>query len=288
MKKLFSNYLAESATKAVLYEVSTSPKPGLVDRHSNGAHKDMDFFTFMSSSSAISGGFLSISEASSKFDGSNAKELLSIIRPIGVEMEKSMFKATNGVNTHKGIIFSLGIICAAAAQIGKKNNYGKIYAEEISDYTVKITEGISKELELARVKSVNTKGEEIFFKYGVKGIRGEVESGFQTVLKTGLDELRNSYYTFSSKNDLFIQTLFRIMSVCEDSNIIARHVPETLNEVQEIAKEFLDSGGMNNKNAIIKVKSLDELFIKRNISPGGSADLLAVSIMLGLLENIIN
>lgn len=287
MNKLYSNYLAESATKAVLFEVSTSPKPGLVDRHNNGAHKDMDFFTFMSSSSAISGGFLKIAEASERFDGINKNELLNIIRPIGIEMEKSMFKATNGVNTHKGIIFSLGIICAAAAQIGKKNNYNKIYAEEISEYTMMMTEGLTKELETSRFSSSITKGEEIYHKYGIKGIRGEVESGFQSVLKSGLDELRNSYYTFNCKNDLFIQMLFRIMSVCEDSNIISRHVPETLYEVQEIAKDFIESGGMNNEDGIIRVKSLDQLFISRNISPGGSADLLAVSILLGILEKII-
>jgi len=278
----YHEYIAQLAGKSVLYEVSTSPKPGLVDRHSNGAHTDMDFFTFMASSSAIHKGFYDITEASSNFDG-RPKELLSLLRPIGIKMEEAMFKATENVNTHKGIVFSLGLVAAAAVQVQPLEQNRE---KHISEYIMKMTEGISKELFVPE-KKIKTNGEIIFETFGFKGIRGEVESGFPTVFNSGLDELRNSYYTFECKNDLFIQTLFRIMSVCEDSNIISRHEPETLIEVQAMAKKFLESGGMHQEDGILQVKDMDNLFIKRHISPGGSADLLAVTIFLGLLENII-
>lgn len=286
MEKNFSNYVSMLATKSILYEVSTTPKPGLVDRFNSGAHSDMDFFTFINSSAAISYGFYEIAEVSKNFDGKNPIDLFNKIRPIGIKMESDMLNSTGGINTHKGIIFSLGLVCSAASTLNSNSKLETIRAENIAEYVSKMTNGLTKELEYKK-KSSLTNGEKIFKSYGIKGIRGEVESGFSTVFKTSLDELRKSYYTFSNKNNLFIQMLFRLMAECEDSNIISRHNPETLYEVQEMARKFLFSGGMYKPSGISKVKELDTLFIKRNISPGGSADLLAVSIFLGLLEKLI-
>lgn len=287
MEKTFSTHIASLALKSVLYEVSTSPKPGLVDRFTSGAHTDMDFFTFMSSSSALSKGFHDICDYSRGFKGRPA-ELLDGIRPIGIEMEKSMFKATEGVNTHKGIVFSLGLVVAAAVQVNKKET---CTPEAIAEYVKVMTEGLTQELTQRKNHEILTQlsnGEKIYETYGFKGIRGEVEAGFPTVLKTGLDALRNSYYTFDCKNKLFIQTLFVLMTVCEDSNIISRHDPETLFEVQAMAKDFIESGGMHQGDGLTQVEEMNRLFTQRHISPGGSADLLAVTIFFGLLENIIS
>lgn len=283
MEKKYYEHVAAYAIRAVLYEVTTSPKPGLVDRYTNGAHSDMDIFTFMSSSSAISKGFLDIGEFTENYSG-EVEGLLQGLRPIGMEIEAAMFEATQGVNTHKGIVFSLGLFIAAAVQVNKLK---KPTAENISDYIKKMTVGLSRELINNGGAVGITHGKEIFNSYGFKGIRGEAEDGFPTVLKYGLDALKKSYYTLPSKNDLFVQTLFSIMTVCEDSNIVSRHKPETLYEVQAIAKKFLESGGMKQENAKKIVETMDEDFTKRNISPGGAADLLAVTIFLALIENII-
>lgn len=274
--------IAEMATKAILYEVSTTPKPGLVDRINSGAHDDMDFFTFMASSSAISQGFYEIAEVAYEYNGS-PNNLLKLLRPIGMAMEKKMFHATDKINTHKGIIFSLGILTASAVQVSKMST---LTIDNTIDYVKEMTEGLSSELTFES-NQMTTHGERSFKTYGLKGIRGEVEMGFPTVMKFGLDALKNSYYTLEYKNDLFIQVLFSLMTVCEDSNIIARHDPETLYEVQALAKNFIESGGMAQEHAKDILNTLDQEFIKRNISPGGAADLLAVTIFLGLIENII-
>ncbi len=284
MHKKYYETVAMFATKSVLYEVSVSPKPGLVDRHSNGAHTDMDFFTFMASSSALSKGFMDIASITDSYNG-DTEQLLQLIRPIGIEMEEAMFTATGAVNTHKGIIFSLGILVAAAVQVSKRN---KPTPEAIASYVKKMTQGLTQELDVETKVDKKTNGKIIFETYGYTGIRGEVEAGFPTVFNFGLDALRKSYYTLGCKNDLLIHTLFHIMMACEDSNIISRHEPETLVEVQTMAKQFIESGGMYQQNGKTQVEEMDRLFTKRHISPGGSADLLAVTIFFGLIENIIS
>lgn len=275
--------IASMINKAILYEVSTTPKPGLVDRNNNGAHDDMDYLTFMSSASSIASGFYKIAEHANEFIGS-PKALFESIRPIGMAMEKKMFDATAGVNTHKGIIFSLGVLCAASVVVLKQN---ELNVENIINYASSMTVGLTDELNMSRPVEM-THGERLYFKYGITGIRGEVEAGFPSVTKTGLDVLRKSYYTLQCKNDLFVQVLFALMTCVEDSNILSRHDSETLMEVQKMAKEFLDSGGMIKKNGLERVKVLDDLFIERRISPGGSADLLAVTLYLGMIENLID
>src|SRR4051812_47765287 len=105
--------ISQKALLSLLYEVSASPKPGLVDRYNQGAHKDMDFFTFMASSAALSNYFNDCVAEGVKYSGQNPQELFFSLRSLGVDAEKSMFEATDNVNTHKGLIFSLGIICAA-------------------------------------------------------------------------------------------------------------------------------------------------------------------------------
>jgi len=284
--KIYNEFIVQSVMRSVLYEVSTSPKPGLVDRFNQGAHDDMDFFTFMSSTSALGKGFREIVEKASQSCGKSFESLLNIIRPIGIEMEKSMFEATKGVNTHKGIIFSLGIIAAVAVKLNAEEYY-PLNSDIISEKIKIMTQGLSNELNNSQSKKKLTKGEEIYFNYGFKGIRGEVESGFKTVFLAAMPELRKYTKSDISQNNLFINILLKIMTICEDSNIISRHNPKTLIEVQDLARIFIESGGMCQEKGMEDIKKMDRYFIKRNISPGGSADLLAVTILFGFIEGII-
>lgn len=253
-----SRDFAVLAVQSMLYEVTATPKPGLVDCHNNGAHHDMDIFTFMASSSVLSKGFYTIQEAAQNFEGPPT-ELLESLRPLGIKMEKDMFDATAGINTHKGMIFSLGILVAAAVQVDKQ---GIVTSEHIRAYAMAMCEGLSKELMVKGDKKYLTNGEKNFKSYGFTGIRGEAEAGFPTVFNYGLDAFRKSYYTLGCKNDLFIHGLLAIMMVCEDSNIISRHVPETLIEVQEMAKNFIGSGGMHQVGARQKLKKWTKSSLK--------------------------
>ncbi|WP_461205101.1 triphosphoribosyl-dephospho-CoA synthase CitG [Clostridium sp. DL1XJH146] len=279
-----SEYIGFLAQKAVLYEVSASPKPGLVDRFNCGSHKDMNFFTFITSASAISYEFKSMAEVGIETNERDLGDLLPKIRPIGIKAEKKMFSATNGVNTHKGIIFSIGIICAAAGFLMRKRQCSKIEAEELCEVVKVMTKGISeKEFENIDKKEKLTNGEKLYKEYGFKGIRGEVESGFETVLQRGLPVIRE-YIDTKDKNDILVQTLLSLMTTSEDSNVVWRQDIETLKYVQDYSKRVLANGGIFTDSGEKEIVEMDRIFIEKNISPGGSADLLAVTVMLALIE----
>ncbi|OGO77041.1 MAG: triphosphoribosyl-dephospho-CoA synthase CitG [Clostridiales bacterium GWB2_37_7] len=280
--------ISQKALLALLYEVSASPKPGLVDRFNQGAHKDMDFFTFMASSASLVYYFNSCAAEGMKYAGQSSEELFQALRGIGIEAEKAMFEATGGVNTHKGLIFSLGIICAAASCCMKENEVQNVDTDTLCAKISLMTKGLCLR-ELASMNKAEgfTYGEKLYNKYGFKGIRGEVESGFSTVRSCALPVLKElkamgKYHM----NDIYVQTLLHLVAVNEDTNIAARHDKETLKYVQQYASRVLEAGGMLSARGAQLVFEMDRDFIERNISPGGSADLLAVSIMFDLLSEI--
>lgn len=288
-KEEIAHYIASIAQRAILYEVSTTPKPGLVDRENSGAHKDMDFFTFMASSSSLYRGMYQCALEGFSFEDEDKRELLNIIRKPGIQCEKEMFKATDGVNTHKGIIFSLGILSAVVGSLYRKHGFNYFSSEEICEEVKKISEDLSiKDFRNINDKAVLTHGERLYKQYGFKGIRGEVESGFYTVRKSALGLIRQwQVERVSSLNDLFLEILIHLMAYSEDTNVIIRGGVESLEYVKAVSKDFLKAGGMKQVDAKEKLNIMNSDFIERNISPGGSADLLAVTIFLGMAEGII-
>lgn len=283
MKDKFCNYIANLCIKSMLYEVAASPKPGLVDRHNSGAHEDMDFFTFLNSSSSLYPYFYQCSREGLYFQGNNYTSLLKNIRPIGIEAERIMFASTQGVNTHKGLIFSLGILAAASGSLYKENR--SLSPKTLSDRVQEISQGVTKELKEA--KGSLTYGEVLYKKYGITGIRGEVEAGFPTVLEYSLPVFNrliteDKYHI----NTILVHTLLYLIAHTEDSNILGRHNMQKLNYAQKEAKEAIKLGGYLSLAGREKVKEMDESFIRQNISPGGAADLLAVTLMFHQLDNL--
>jgi len=279
--------ISQKALLSLLYEVSASPKPGLVDRFNAGAHKDMDFFTFMASGAALSNYFNECVSEGVKYSGKNPQELFKALRTIGMEAEKAMFEATNNVNTHKGLIFSLGIICAAASCCMIESKNKNVDTETICTKVSQMTQGLCmRELTCLNKTEDLTYGEKLYQNYGLKGIRGEVENGFPTVrnyslpVLTKLKSMKTLHW-----NDILVHTLLHLMAVNEDTNIVARHDLKTLEFVHQYSQRVLDSGGMLIKEGVQMVYEMDREFIMRNISPGGSADLLAVTVIFDLLSN---
>lgn len=285
MEERRAHMIAQKALLSLLYEVSASPKPGLVDRFNQGAHKDMDFFTFMASSAALSNYFNDCVVEGVKYSGQSPQKLFRSLREIGINAEKSMFEATNGVNTHKGLVFSLGIVCAAASCCMMENKPEDIDADAICGKISQMTQGLcQRELTLLNKSEDLTNGERLYQKYGLKGIRGEVESGFPTVRNYSLPMLKKLKNMKTLHfNDILVQTLLHLMAVNEDTNIVARNDFETLEWVRKYAHQILISGGMLTNKGMKMVYEMDREFIRRNISPGGSADLLAVTVMFDLL-----
>ncbi len=288
--------ISKNAITSMLYEVSASPKPGLVDRYNSGAHTDMDFFSFMASSATLYPYFLRCAEEGEKFKEEDLKGLFQNLRLPGIKAEREMYKATKGANTHKGLIFSLGIVCAAAAYNFRNNGTDNVAgnpvrAEEIKRDSIfvtisSMTKGLcERELEHMNPEKTLTNGEKIYMQYGVKGIRGEVEMGFPTVRDCSIpiyEKLVSEEKV--SLNDALVQTLLGIMEINDDTNILSRHDMDTLDYVKRYSGDTLRKGGMLTPEGRRAVEEMDRDFISRNISPGGSADLLAVTIMLHLLN----
>ena len=273
--------IASIAVEAILHEAAATPKPGLVDRNNSGAHRDMDFFTFISSASVLHPYFLRMAEAGSSFNQSDLTLLLQELRPIGIEAEKAMFSVTKGINTHKGLIFSLGILVSATSYLKTRNEpcLSKTICNLVSDMCRGIVEK-----ELVNGNPGTTTGEKLYKAKGVSGIRGEAEEGFPSVIYTGLPALNSSTGEWNSR---LVHTLLHLMSKVEDSNILGRHNQETLKIVQKQTREVLIADNPADNGEIEILKQMDLNFIEQNISPGGSADLLAVTIFLFKIETLL-
>lgn len=277
-------HIGNMAHRALLEEVYTSPKPGLVDLYSPGAHKDMDVSTFERSAAALEPYFASMALEGMIFPG--APELLfENIRRIGISAEKAMYQATEGVNTHKGLIFHMGILCGAAGACiwtGKDLTLKTLMEMEQS----MVRETLIREVET--MNQYTSHGERNLERYGTLGARGEAISGYSSVLEISLPVMMGRIREGKNWNLIKLEALFMLMSRVTDSNILARHNPEVLRKVQAVAEDFLKNEGIYSNGSILKLKHMDGEFTKQNISAGGCADLLAVTIFMAQLLGLIS
>ena len=269
--------IASLAAKAILYEVSCFPSPGLVSPVSSGSHDDMNYYTFIDSTFAITK-YLALFAN----EGMKEEELSKIflnIKKIGIKVEKAMFNSTKNVNTHKGMIFLIGICIAASsyAIYHKKDFY------DIQNIIKSMCKGIVKnDFKNLEKKKKITHGEKLYLQYGITGIRGEVEDGIPLAFNYGLDLYENSLYL--EENERLVHTLIGIMQFCDDSTVIHRTGIEGLNYVKNVSKEIMNLGGMKTDFGKKMINKLNDDFISKNISPGGSADILGVTIFLYFIK----
>jgi len=273
--------ISKAAVKALLYEVNVSPKPGLVDRFNTGAHNDMDIFTFIESALALEGYFYDCCRITMENSSLDFHKLFNLLKKKGIKADKEMFKATRGINTHKGAIFSLGLMSSAATMAHMKDHdfsYMKIcnYAGLLSESIVK------RDLDENKAKET-THGREIYNRYHISGIRGEAEAGFPTIRDHSYPYLLKLIKDGMSLNDASINVLMKIIMNTEDTNLISRGGLEGLKFAKFSADNTLRAGGMSTEEGIKEIKKMDRAFIKKNLSPGGSADLLAATLMLYFL-----
>ena len=278
-----SHLIGEMAVKAILYEVSAAPKPGLVDRMDRGAHRDMDYFTFVDSAMAIGDDFRKMAYEGCIFKGTDFGSLFHTIREIGKETEEKMFLATGGVNTHKGIIFSIGILSAIAAYLMVKDDRNVVSSTELCGYVPLLVGDLTDELKNIPKGRPLTHGEKLYQEYGITGVRGEVSHGFPTVLTSGLPAIRFGLGR-GSMDQVLVSALLSLMCETQDSNVLHRQGMEGLLYVQDCAKEAMEAGGMFTVEGRCLVEAMIDDFRQKEISPGGSADLLAVSVFVCLLE----
>ena len=251
--------VADLAERALRLELDTTPKPGLVDRQDNGAHKDMDYALMSKSISALRPYLTRLAVESAK-DIDPAK-----IKEVGIEAEKAMLKATGGVNTHKGALFCIGLSVAAASNLASATGSVQVYSFK------ELVSRVASEIPSAR----GTHGAEA--KRSFKAV-GALENARAAYPELFVDWL--PYYR-SLEGDPFRchKTLLHIMTTLDDTNILHRRGAEGLAhaeaEAARLLEDFSESG----------LSSLNKDFIRENISPGGSADMLSLTIFINSIIN---
>ncbi len=240
--------LVQLAVRALTLELDTTPKPGLVDRHDNGAHRDMDYHLMERSIKALRPYFASV--ATTPF--TTFQQYVSDLQTIGIQAEKAMLAATGGVNTHKGALFSMGM--AIAATLTKPDD---------------IQAGI-KEIAHLFPQTKGTHGSEATARYHIKGALENAVEGYPQLFSDWLP-----YYR-SIRQEPYAQhkTLLRIMATLDDTNIYHRTDADTAQWVKRQAEEALMDFSME------KLEAMNREFILRNISPGGCADMLALTLFI--------
>ena len=267
-----TQHIAAKAVQCLLWEACTTPKPGLVDCQNSGSHSDMDIFTFTASAAALHPYFEDCVRIGLETAELSPEETFSRLRLPGKMAEQVMYETTGGVNTHKGAIFSLGILCAAAGRTGSTD------ADTLLAQCAAMTRGLCSQ-ELGKHVTA-TKGQSLYARYGFRGIRGQAEDGFPAV-KTGLDVLTKGLDRGMPINDAGCAALLHMLVTAEDTALLSRADLQTCRKARDTVAALLEKSPYPTKEAL---EELDDAFIRENLSPGGSADLLAMVYFLHLMN----
>lgn len=264
--------VAHLATRALKAELNTTPKPGLVDTHDSGAHRDMDHALMMRSIRAMHPYFVRL--ATLGYDSHQLPAHNDIVR-IGIEAEKAMFNSTGGVNTYKGALFSMGLAVTAATYIIGRGEvatttHGKEYVPNslLSTTIIQLANGFPDTC-------------------GTHGSRAKQLAQAGCKLKSALDNAREGYSQLFGEwlpfyetrikgDDSYVKhkTLLRIMCDLDDTNIVYRTDYDTMLQVKTEARRLLEDFSEAG------IEDMNRDFVSRNISPGGSADMLALVVFL--------
>lgn len=284
--------IAHLATQALQAELDTTPKPGLVDKDNNGAHRDMDHSLMQLSINTLHPYFVRLA----LLGFADTLPSHTAIRDTGIEAEKAMLAATNGVNTHKGALFSMGLAVVAAAYEEKKAAANKEVRGKERE------EGYLSSLQLT-IKSLAASFPDTS---GTHGSKAKQLSNGTTTIKGALDNAREGYeklfaewlpfYNERRKSHdahALHKTLLRIMCDLDDTNIIYRTDFATAEQVKQEARALLDNfaeayaAESKEKCAsaeLLALKDMDRRYTARNISPGGAADMLSLTVFIGSIQ----
>lgn len=286
--------IAHLATQALQAELDTTPKPGLVDKDNNGAHRDMDYALMQRSIDTLRPYFVKLA----LLGCADALPTHTSIRDIGIEAEKAMLSATNGVNTHKGALFSMGLAVVAAVHEERKiaANEEQILKERNGGEDVLVSLQTTIKALAASFPDTN----------GTHGSKAKLLSKGTTAIKGALDNAREGYeMLFAEWLPFYIErrkerdaytlhkTLLRIMCDLDDTNVIYRTDLAAAEEVKQEARALLDNFSKAHTAEdkekriaaeLLALKDMDKRYTARNISPGGAADMLSLTIFIGSIQ----
>jgi len=260
--------LADLAVDALIDEADLSPKPALVDRRGNGAHTDLHLGLMHASALALWPAFKEMAEAALEI-GEVGLPLREAIGRIGREGEQAMLVTTNGVNTHRGAIWALGLLVTAAA---------------LQPKSIALCAARLALLDDRYAPTPLSHGAQVAQRYGARGAREEAQLGFPSVLQRGLPQLHKSRANGHGEQNARLDALLAIMTELADTCVLYRAGEPGLQAMQSGAQAVLDAGGSASLSGRRRLHELDQQLIALNASPGGAADLLAATLLLDRIE----
>jgi triphosphoribosyl-dephospho-CoA synthase len=264
--------IAATATRCLVLELETWPKPGLVSHVDSGSHEDMDADTFRVSATALEPYFRVLADAGARGCG------MGQLRIIGLEAEAAMLAATSGVNTHRGAIFGLGLLCAAAGAVAS----GRIDPALSLGAVVSRLWGNSV---LNGPLVLYSNGASVLRRFGAGGARIEAAFGFPSIYDVGLPALRRAAgNALGDAEAARVEACFALIASLEDTNLLHRGGLRGLRFARRAAGSFLDDGGVGRPDWRERARAVHESFVARRLSPGGSADLLAMTLFVDAHE----
>jgi triphosphoribosyl-dephospho-CoA synthase len=267
-----------AAACALLDELETWPKPGLVSHVDAGSHTDMDARTFRASVAAIAPFYGELAQAGA------AGSAMGELREIGLRAERAMMAATGGVNTHRGAIFALGLVSAAAgvAWVEKPN----ARPGPRSSAVCRIVQEFWGPAIRCDPIPPDTHGTNILRRFGAGGARDQAAGGFSHALNIGLPALRLGRELAPDDAEAArVQAFFALLATLTDTNVLYRTGESGAHYSREAAINFLAEGGVAQPDWRKRAALVHQDFIARRLSPGGSADLLAVTLFLDVLDS---
>ncbi|RZA33193.1 MAG: triphosphoribosyl-dephospho-CoA synthase MdcB [Lysobacteraceae bacterium] len=266
----FCHQLARLAVRSLYAELVLYPKPGLVSRVDNGSHADMNAATFMRSMFALRRYFGEIARAGMQ------DAPFHVLKRLGIEAEARMLRATGGINTHRGAIFCLGLLCAA---IGRCRAKGTVLNPAAIQATLLIHWGQELGAHSGDAE-VQSHGHEARERYAASGAREEGARGFPSVFGIGLPALRRALAAGLGLRRARIDALFALMAHISDTNVYHRGGLEGAQAVRRQARAFIARGGSAAPDWEARALACHHSFVAARLSPGGAADLLGAVCLL--------
>jgi triphosphoribosyl-dephospho-CoA synthase len=272
--------LGQAATQALLDEVDLTPKPGLVDRRGAGAHHDMTHALMTRSAHTLRPGFDAMAAAAQHTTDPVA--LRAELGALGREAEAAMMRATGGVNTHRGAIWALGLIVAAAAGQPRFHWQASELLLAVAALAAIDDPALSSLPDLAP----RSNGQRMAARFRVAGARREAMNGFIQITSAGLPRLRAARLAGADEQAARLDALLAIMAVLDDTCLLIRAGARGLAVAQGRAARILVLGGTSTAEGAGALAALDAALIDMHASPGGSADLLAATLLIDRLETL--
>jgi triphosphoribosyl-dephospho-CoA synthase len=272
-----ARHISLLAVRSLYRELALYPKPGLVSLRDNGAHDDMDASTFVRSLFSLRGYFAAIATAGMAVAG------FAELQRLGRAAETRMLRAARGINTHRGAIFTHGILAAAAGCAAAR-------AIAPSDHNLRaiVVANWSRELRAIAVAGAATPshGQLMAARHGVSGARGEAMLGFPSVFEVALPGLRSALARGADTDAALLHTFFVLLACTPDTNVLYRGGAGALQFIQVQAGEFIERGSVFEPGWQQRAEALHRQCSAKNLSPGGCADLLAAAWFVHQLQNV--